>query len=83
MFVEQLIGVGAAAAFAGVGTLVLLKVLDKVMGLRAQKDEELEGLDTTLHGEEAYSLAEGAGARAFLEADAEPAAQRELVESEA
>ncbi len=83
VFVEQLIGVGAAAAFAGVGTLVLLKVLDKVMGLRAQKDEELEGLDTTLHGEEAYSLAEGAGARAFLEADAEPAAQRELVESEA
>lgn len=83
VFVEQLIGVGAAAAFAGVGTLVLLKVLDKVMELRAQKDEELEGLDTTLHGEEAYSLAEGAGARAFLEADAEPAAQRELVESEA
>lgn len=83
VFVEQLIGVGAAAAFAGVGTFALLKVLDKVMGLRAQRDEELEGLDTTLHGEEAYSLAEGAGARAFLEADAEPAAQRELVESEA
>ena len=84
VFVEQVIGVAAAASFAAAGTFVLLKVLDKVMGLRAQKDEELEGLDVTLHGEEAYTLAEGAGARAFLEplpASSEEAG--ELVESEA
>ena len=84
VFVEQVIGVAAAASFAALGTFVLLKVLDKVMGLRAQKDEELEGLDVTLHGEEAYTLAEGAGARAFLEplpASSEEAG--ELVESEA
>ncbi|MCK6532536.1 MAG: ammonium transporter [Polyangiaceae bacterium] len=84
VFVEQVIGALAAASFAAAGTFVLLKVLDKVMGLRAQKDEELEGLDVTLHGEEAYALAEGAGARAFLEplpAGSEDAG--ELVESEA
>jgi len=84
VFVEQVIGVAAAASFAALGTFVLLKVLDKVMGLHAQKDEELEGLDVTLHGEEAYTLAEGAGARAFLEplpASSEEAG--ELVESEA
>jgi Amt family ammonium transporter len=84
VFVEQLIGVGAAAAFAGVGTFALLKVLDKVMGLRAHKYEELEGLDITLHGEEAYSLAEGAGARAFIEPDTDASDEgRPLVESEA
>ena len=84
VFVEQVIGVAAAASFAALGTFVLLKVLDKVMGLRAQKDEELEGLDVTLHGEEAYTLAEGAGARAFLEPlPASSEETGELVESEA
>ncbi len=62
---EQLVGVAASAAYAGVGTLVLLKVLDKVMGLRADKNDELEGLDVTVHGEESYALAEGPGARAL------------------
>jgi Amt family ammonium transporter len=66
-FVEQVVGVGASALYAAAGTFVLLKMLDKVMGLRADKDDELEGLDVALHGEEAYSLAEGPGARAFLE----------------
>jgi Amt family ammonium transporter len=64
---EQFVGVAASAAYAGVGTFVVLKVLDKVMGLRAAKDDELEGLDTALHGEESYALAEGAGARALVE----------------
>jgi ammonium transporter, Amt family len=79
-FVEQLVGVGASAAYAGVGTLVLLKILDKVMGLRADKNNELEGLDITVHGEEAYSLAEGPGSRALMQeskVDQEP--RRELV----
>ncbi len=60
-------GVAASAAYAGIGTLVLLKVLEKVMGLRAAKDDELEGLDATVHGEESYALAEGPGSRAMIE----------------
>jgi Amt family ammonium transporter len=67
LLVEQFIGVGAAAAFAATTTFVLLKVLDKVMGLRAAKDDELEGLDTALHGEEAYALGEGPGSRVLEE----------------
>jgi Amt family ammonium transporter len=67
LFVEQLIGVGAAAVFAGGVTFGMLKVLDKVMGLRVAKDDELEGLDPALHGEEAYALGGGPGARAFEE----------------
>jgi Amt family ammonium transporter len=39
-----------------VGTLVLLKVLDLLTGLRVTEDEEIEGLDITQHGEEAYNL---------------------------
>ena len=32
-------------------TFVILKILDRVMGLRVSAEEELEGLDTTMHGE--------------------------------
>jgi Amt family ammonium transporter len=65
-FVEQLIAVGAVAAFAAIATLVLLKVIDKTMGLRVTKDEEQEGLDVVLHGEEGYSLG-GGGHRPVVE----------------
>jgi Amt family ammonium transporter len=33
---------------------VLLKLIDKVMGLRVTRDEELEGLDASQHGESGY-----------------------------
>ena len=70
-FVEQLIAVGASAGYAGIGTYGLLKLIDKAIGLRAAKYDELEGLDITAHGEAAYSLAEGPGSRAFLQDKAE------------
>jgi ammonium transporter, Amt family len=40
--------------FAGVMTLILLKVLDATMGLRVSQDEEIRGLDLSQHGEEGY-----------------------------
>lgn len=52
--VNQAVGVGAAIAIAVVGTVVLLKVLDAVMGLRVSQEEELQGLDVSQHGEEGY-----------------------------
>jgi Amt family ammonium transporter len=39
-----------------VGTLVLLFLVDKTMGLRVSADEEAEGLDLSQHNEEAYDL---------------------------
>jgi Amt family ammonium transporter len=54
-FVNQAICVGFTAALAIVGTYVILRVVDAVVGLRVTTDEEINGLDTTLHGEEAYS----------------------------
>ena len=53
---NQLVGVLIAWGFALVGTLVLLKVVDLLTGLRVTEDEEIEGLDITQHGEEAYNL---------------------------
>ena len=53
---NQLVGVLIAWGFALVGTLVLLKVVELITGLRVTEDEEIEGLDITQHGEEAYNL---------------------------
>jgi ammonium transporter, Amt family len=53
---NQLIGVFIAWGFALVGTIVLLKVTDMLTGLRATEEQEIEGLDITQHGEEAYNL---------------------------
>jgi len=50
----QAIGVGATWVFAGVGTFVILKIVDGVVGLRVSKEEEVLGLDLTEHSERAY-----------------------------
>ena len=52
----QALGVAVVAVYAGVITFVLLKIIDKVMGLRVPVDEEKEGLDETEHGETGYAL---------------------------
>jgi Amt family ammonium transporter len=54
LIVGQLVAVLVTWVFAGVATLILLKVLDAVMGLRVSQQEEVEGLDVTQHGEEGY-----------------------------
>jgi Amt family ammonium transporter len=55
---ELLLGQFVAVLFswvlAGIGTFVILKVLDVTMGLRVKKDEEMQGLDLSQHGEEGY-----------------------------
>ncbi len=53
--VNQAIGVAIAWALAIVGTLVVLKVVDVVVGVRVSRDEEVEGLDLSQHGEDGYS----------------------------
>ena len=53
---NQLVGVLIAWGFALVGTIVLLKITDMITGVRVNETEEIEGLDITQHGEEAYNL---------------------------
>ncbi|HEY3079439.1 MAG TPA: ammonium transporter [Chloroflexota bacterium] len=55
-FVVQLIAVLATTAFAMVMTFVILKVIDATIGLRVGEEEERLGLDTSQHGELAYSF---------------------------
>jgi Amt family ammonium transporter len=38
-------------AYTGIGTWVLLKIVDVVVGLRVTEEEEREGLDVAQHGE--------------------------------
>jgi Amt family ammonium transporter len=61
LVIENAIGVLAAASYSAVVTFVILKVIDATIGLRVNSDEESEGLDTNLHGEEGYHMG-GAGA---------------------
>ncbi len=52
--VNQLLGTGIAWALAIVGTLTILKVCDMLVGLRVTREQEMEGIDVALHGEEGY-----------------------------
>ena len=53
---NQLVGVLIAWGFALIGTIVILKITDVVTGFRASEEQEVDGLDVTQHGEEAYYL---------------------------
>ncbi len=53
---NQAVGVAIAWALAIVGTLIILKICDVVVGVRAPKEQEIEGLDVSMHGEEGYIL---------------------------
>jgi ammonium transporter, Amt family len=53
---NQVIGVVIAIALGVIGTFVILKVIDLLMGVRATSDEEVQGLDLSMHGEEGYNL---------------------------
>ena len=51
---NQFIAVVIAWVIASVGTLIILKVVDMLVGLRVPADHEVQGLDLTQHGEEGY-----------------------------
>jgi len=53
---NQAAGVAVAWILSIVGTLVLLFLVDKVIGLRVSPEDESEGLDLSQHGEEGYDL---------------------------
>jgi Amt family ammonium transporter len=50
-FEAQVIAVLSTVIWSGVMTLVLLKVVNVLIGLRVSEEEEVEGLDVVLHGE--------------------------------
>ncbi len=54
--VHQAIGVAIAWGISIVGTLIILFVVDKTIGLRVSEEDEQMGLDLSQHGESGYEL---------------------------
>ena len=53
-FVNNILGALLTWVLAAAATYIILKIVDATMGLRVDEADELEGLDLTQHGEEAY-----------------------------
>ncbi|WP_442940842.1 ammonium transporter [Nostoc sp.] len=51
----ELVAIAVAYIIAGVGTWIILKVIDATVGLRVKEEAELQGLDINEHGEEGYN----------------------------
>jgi Amt family ammonium transporter len=54
-FFNQLIGVGFTTGLAALGTFIIVKVVDALIGLRVDQEDESLGLDLSQHGERAYN----------------------------
>ena len=54
----QLIAIGATIVYSGVVTVILFKIVEKTLGIRATDEEETAGLDITQHNEIAYNESE-------------------------
>lgn len=52
----QAIAVGIAIAYAGILTLIIIFVIDKIMGIRSTDKDEMAGLDYSQHGEHGYGM---------------------------
>lgn len=53
-FMVQLEAVVTTIVWCGVGSLILYKIVDVIVGLRVSVEAEREGLDLASHGEAAY-----------------------------
>ena len=51
----QFVGSAATIAYSAVGSFILLKIIDVVVGLRVSEEEEISGLDITQHDEKGYN----------------------------
>jgi Amt family ammonium transporter len=52
----QVLAVVVSSLYAGGATWLILKLVDRFVGLRVPEAEEIRGLDASLHGEPAYQL---------------------------
>lgn len=53
---KQFIAIGASAGYSFILTIVILKVVDAIVGLRVPPEEEVEGLDHSQHSESGYTM---------------------------
>ncbi len=52
----QIVAVLASTIYSVAATWVILKLVDRFIGLRVHESEEISGLDTSQHGEPAYQM---------------------------
>src|SRR5579885_3290244 len=53
---NQLWGVLICWLLAALATFIILKIVDALLGVRVSKEDEIEGLDLSQHGEEGYNF---------------------------
>ncbi len=53
---NQLWGVVICWILAALATFIILKIVDALLGVRVSKEDEIEGLDLSQHGEEGYNF---------------------------
>lgn len=54
--VAQFVSVAATIVYSGILSFIILKGIDAVIGLRVSEEEEITGLDLSLHDERGYNL---------------------------
>ncbi|NTW52429.1 MAG: ammonium transporter [Chlorobiaceae bacterium] len=55
-FGVQATAVGVTVAYAAIVSLILLFIVEKTIGLRISENDEMSGLDHSMHGEQGYGL---------------------------
>ena len=55
-FWNQFQGVGVSVAYTAIVTLIIVAVVEKTVGFRMSKEDEMAGMDHSLHGEHGYSM---------------------------
>jgi Amt family ammonium transporter len=81
---RQAVAVGVTLVFSFVATMAILRLVDRIVGLRVDETAEEEGLDRSQHGERAYVFGDGVKASRTLpfDPDAELARLREQLVAE-
>jgi ammonium transporter, Amt family len=66
LLMHQAAAAGAVTVFSFVGTFIIAKVIGIVMQTRVSEEDELTGLDLSIHGESAYEFGPGGGSGGFV-----------------
>ena len=77
----QLYGIVVVGSYSAFASFILLKIIDKIMGLRVSVHDEVEGLDVSVHGETVYYGSEARARRArerFFATDVYPSCIQDL-----
>jgi Amt family ammonium transporter len=56
MFTSQLIAIAVTGLYSFVVSVIILKIIDKIIGLRVDAESEVSGLDISQHGESGYTF---------------------------